>query len=588
MRTRTPLIILCLFVFLGNILVGQRGQRAQSHPVPKSKENSLSTQELLDLFEKTFYRLNSNYVDEINEEVIIKSAIRGMFEPLDPYTVFLDGAKKDRIELLTKGRYGGIGIHITLSRDTLIILSPIENSPAYNEGLMSGDKIIMVDSVSTIGMTINEAGKLIKGDIGTEVMLTIIRPSTKKRHSFKLVRANIPVLDIPYAGVDPTGIGYLRVNKFSRNSSAYFRDSLQVLLDQDLQGLIVDLRGNSGGLLQQALSILDLLTPRNEVLLSTSGRNRSSNKTSLSRVEPLLPADIPVAVLINKSSASASEIVAGVLQDLDRAVILGTRSFGKGLVQSIYTINDSTKMKITTAKYYTPSGRLIQKLDYLENGALTDGYDKLDTTFHTRSGREVRAAGGISPDIRITARKRTPFVNELWRQGLFLSFASQYVPENDIKLPIDVNEKVMTDFEKFLQNYEFEYKEPGENELARLKEILARNDDLNGGENSGFLNQLLFWRQDQVSILSARLDKYYLKRKNNPFNPANEEWIKNGLLREMSRVASGNDAGAAAAALEYDPVYLEAVAVLRDANRYYDLLSPPVTADEIKPETSQP
>ncbi|NOZ08150.1 MAG: S41 family peptidase, partial [FCB group bacterium] len=454
----------------------------------RSVQSTVPTQELLDMYESSFEKLKNNYVDEIDQEKVVKASIKGLFKPLDPYTVLLEGSRKDRLEMLTRGKYGGVGIQISIRRDTLIVLSPMEDSPAYSEGIQAGDKIIMIDSTATKGMSISDASDLIRGEIGSVVKLTIWRPSTKEKLVFELTRDNIRLHDVPYAGVDSDGIGYIRITKFSKNTSKDFHNALKTMVDEGtMKALVIDLRGNSGGLLRNALTILDDLVPRNVLLLTTKGRNQMSNREMYSRRNPVISEDIPIAVLINHSSASASEIVAGVLQDLDRAVIVGKKSFGKGLVQSMFSINDSTKLKITTAKYYTPSGRLIQKMDYLKNGALTDGLDKHDSTFYTMGGRIVKGGGGITPDVTVEPEKIPPFVQELWRQGLFLTFAATYVPMHNISEPVHITQQILDDFEKFLQEYHFDYNEPGEREFNKMKDILAEQVEFRTKAKRGFL-----------------------------------------------------------------------------------------------------
>ena len=403
-----------IFTFI--LIIPVIGQDKKKEPKSKSfkKKNKIefsndqNTGAYLEMFEEAFNKVRVSYVDSVNESEIIKAAIKGMMKPLDPYTVFLSGSSKDRLDMLRTGKYGGVGIQIGLRRDTLTVLTPFEDSPAYSEGIHSGDQIIMIDSVKTKGMSLKDASNLIKGELGSVVELTIYRPATRKRIGFELTRANIIIKHVPYWGVDKNGIGYIRITKFSKNKAKDFSTGLQELIDNDLKGLVVDLRGNSGGLLSNSINILDKLTDRGVNLLNTRGRLTKSNKSMNSRRAPMLPVEIPVAVLINRSSASASEIVAGVIQDLDRGIIVGEKSFGKGLVQSMYNLNDTTTLKVTTAKYYTPSGRLIQKEDYLNNGFLADGLDKKDSTFTTRGGRIVKGGGGITPDVEIKKTSLPP------------------------------------------------------------------------------------------------------------------------------------------------------------------------------------
>lgn len=544
-----------------------------SHVEPLSEEE---IQDLLDELDESFYILKDNYVDDINDLEIIKSGIKGLFKPLDPYTVFLEGSRKDRLEMLTKGKYGGVGIQINTRRDTLIITGVMEDSPAYSEGLAIGDKIIMVDSTSTIGFTTKEVSTLIKGEKGTEVTLGIYRPSTRQKYEYVLTRDQIIVKDVPYYGIDEDGIGYVRITKFSRYTARDFRVAMKSFSESDnLNGIVIDLRNNSGGLLRNALSILDNLVEKNTLLLSTRGRNKNSNSKKYARQNPIIDQDVPIAVLINKGSASASEIVAGSLQDLDRAIVMGEKSFGKGLVQSMFPINDSTKLKLTTAKYYTPSGRLIQKYDYLENGVLTDGLDKSDSTFFTIGGRQVKGGGGITPDITVSRNTIPPYVSNLWRQGLFLTFAATYVPSRDIQSPVVITDGIITDFKQFLEDYNFKYSEPGEKEFLRMKDIIDKSENFDDDKSEKLFSKLQFWKKSNSDKLFGDLEKYYKDKKDNPFDSEeNLKGIRNGLYREMSSVVTGLNKDRIKAALSYDNVYYEAKTVLMNANKYYDILSP--------------
>ena len=567
------------------------GQKKKKEPEAKSfkKKNEIefsndqNTKAYLDMLEEAFNKVRESYVDSVNESEIIKAGIKGMMKPLDPYTVFLSGSSKDRLDMLRTGKYGGVGIQIGLRRDTLTVLTPFEDSPAYSEGIHSGDQILMIDSVKTKGMSLKDASNLIKGELGSVVILTIYRPATRVKIPFELTRANIIIKHVPYWGVDENGIGYIRITKFSKNSAKDFSTGLQELNDDDMKGLIIDLRGNSGGLLSNSINILDKLTDRGVNLLNTKGRITKSNKKMNSRRAPMVSVEIPIAVLINRSSASASEIVAGVIQDLDRGIIVGEKSFGKGLVQSMYNLNDTTTLKVTTAKYYTPSGRLIQKEDYLNNGFLTDGLDKKDSLFTTRGGRIVKGGGGITPDVEIKKTSLPPYVQGLWKEGVFLAFAADYVPKKNIIEPVVITDKIYKDFEKFLQEYEINYRLPGEKDLSKLKNALKSNEDFKKKSKPSFLSRLIFWKKplSRMGKMTAKVDEYYNKKRAGQYwDSKNIKWIKNGLLREMSLVVSGKGEKIRVSLFE-DNVYQEAVDILLDSNRYYDLLEPqPDTAEK--------
>ena len=572
-------IIIFLVVFILP-LFGQVKKKDGGKSAKKKNEiifsNDQNTKDYIKMFEKALSNVSINYVDSVNESELIKAGIRGMMKPLDPYTKFLSGSSKDKLDMLRTGKYGGVGIQIGMRRDTLTVLRTFEDSPAYSEGIHSGDQITMIDSIETKGMKLKDASSLIKGELGSVVKLTVFRPSMRKKISFDLTRANIVVKHVPYWGIDEDGIGYIRITKFSRNTFKDFSEALNDLKDQNLLGLVIDLRSNSGGLLKNAINILDKVIDRGETLLNTRGRRSKSNKQMSSRRAPAISSEVPVAVLINRSSASASEIVAGVIQDLDRGVIVGTKSFGKGLVQSMYNLNDTTTLKVTTAKYYTPSGRLIQKEDYLNNGFLTDGLDKKDSLFTTRGGRKVKGGGGITPDLEVKQYKLPPYVQGMWNEGVFLAFSADYVPSNGIETPIVITDKIIKDFEIFLKDYDIRYKLPGENNLKKIKEALRSDEGFKNKKNPTILSKLIFWKKSKNKLLfmTNHLDSYYNKRRAGQFwEPQNMKWIRNGLLREMSLVASGNKAKIRVSLYE-DNVYNAAKEILLDLNRYYDIFQP--------------
>ena len=530
--------------------------------------------EYLDILKTSLNKLNEAYVDSVNNDELIKSGIHGMLKPLDPYTKLLVGSSKDKLDMLRRGKYSGVGIQIGNIYDTLTVLNIFEDSPAYSEGLSIGDQIMIIDSTETKGMKISEIVKLIKGEKGSEVVLHIRRPHTKERIEIALARADVSINDVPYYGIDEDGIGYIRITRFSKNTAKYFRDALVELNKNPLmEGLVIDLRSNSGGLLRNAMNMLDKIIDRNNTLLETKGKLERQNKVYLSRAKPIVDPSIPIAVLINKSSASASEIFAGVIQDYDRGVIIGQKSFGKGLVQSMFNINDTTTLKITTAKYYLPSGRLIQKQDYMKDGFFTDGLDKKDTTFVTlKNNRLVSGGGGITPDIITERTKKSSYINALWRQKLFLKFSSLHVNNNpSISAPIIITDEILSDFEAFLKGYELDYLLPGERDLTKLEENIALYSDSKSSTN--LLDKVCFWRKPKRERLLKELQEYYDGEKKNQFyHLDNKRWVKNGLEREMSMILGGKKEQIRVSLFE-DSDYIKAVEILKDSNKYYDILS---------------
>ena len=532
--------------------------------------NEENYEDYIELFESSFNKLKVNFVDSVNESEMIKAGIKGMLKNLDPYTKLLEDNSLENMNILRKGKYGGVGIQIGLRRDTLTVLSPMEDSPAYSEGIIAGDKIMRVDSTFTKGLNVSDASNLIKGEVGSSVILGIYRPSTKEEIDFELTRSNIVVKHVPYWGVDQNNVGYIRITRFSRNASKDFKKGLEELQKQNISGLVIDLRGNSGGLLSNAINILDYLCERGELLLFSKGKTNRSNKEWKSRRKPILDIDTPIVVLVNKGSASASEIVSGSLQDLDRAVILGQNTFGKGLVQHMYDLNDTITLKITTSKYYLPSGRLIQKQDYLNNGFLTDGLDKRDSLFTTKGGRLVKGGNGIAPDILTRRNTLSPYVQELWRQGVFLSFAASYVPFNkQLELPIKIDSKIMKDFKLFIKDYDLDYQLKGEKEYLIFLEKMKKSPiSINRYSKNIYSNK----KGSKDFIDEDMMNNYFEQIKKVQFLlDENQLWIKNGLEREISKVLGG-EKERIRASLNEDIEYKKAVELILDLKEYYTIL----------------
>lgn len=532
--------------------------------------NNENHEDYIKLFESSFNKLKVNFVDSVNESEMIKSGIKGMMKNLDPYTKLLEDNSLESFDILRKGKYGGVGIQIGLRRDTLTVLAPMEDSPAYSEGIIAGDKIMKIDSTFTKGLNVSDASKIIKGEVGSTVVLGIYRPSTKEKIDFELKRSSIVVKHVPYWGVDKNNIGYIRITRFSRNASKDFKKGLEELQKQNIKGLVIDLRGNSGGLLSNAINILDYLCERGELLLFSKGKTNRSNKEWKSRRKPILDIDTPIVVLVNKGSASASEIVAGTLQDLDRAVIIGQNTFGKGLVQHMYDLNDTMTLKITTSKYYLPSGRLIQKQDYLDNGFLTDGLDKVDSLFTTKGGREVKGGNGIVPDIKTKRNILSPYVQELWRQGIFLSFAASYVPFNkDLTVPVVIDSKIMKDFKLFINDYQLEYKLKGEQEYLNFVDKMKQSPI----SINRFSKNIYFKESVNKSFITKDSNMNYFDeiKKVQFLLEENQKWIKNGLERELSKVIAG-EKERIKASLNEDKEYKKAVSLILSLKEYYTIL----------------
>lgn len=508
------------------------------------------------LYNEVYRQLFTNYVDPIKARDFTEKSIHEMMKELDPYTVFLTREEKEPLETMTKGKYGGVGLRISMRKDTLTVISPMDGSPASRANIFPGDQIIKVDSVSTVGMSLDKSAKLIRGKIGTSVKLTIRRPGVPGLNEYTLTRENINIIDVSYAGMLKDHIGYIRLSGFSKGASLEVRDAIASLRKKDrkMTGLILDLRGNPGGLLTEALAISELFIDVGDTLLLTKGRTPMSNKVFIAKQKPFLPEEIKLAVLINQGSASASEIVAGVIQDLDRGIVIGATSFGKGLVQTVFRIDGEHSMKVTTAKYYIPSGRLIQKPDYLNNPELVEEHLPADTIFYSKNGRTLKGGGGIVPDLEIKGESLTDYTRELWRQNMFYSYAIHYkAAHGEIPVPVIVDEKLLADFEEFLEKDGFLYNYKNERQLRKLEKQLLQED--------AFKNMTKPFESIYAVYDSLKAGEF----------EANIEQIKRGLVSELATLAGGlserikND-------INDDPAIDKAVEVLLEETGYYAIL----------------
>ena len=452
------------------------------------------------LFNQVYNQIFSTYVDELDPEAFTKASIQSITQNLDPYTVFMVEDEQHQINILSKGKYGGVGIQLGYRNKTMSVVAPMDGGPAKKAGIISGDVILKVNDEDVKKMTFNEAASNIRGKKGTEVKLTIKRYSEDDPIVFNLVRSTIKVKEITYSGMLSPSTGYVRLNRFSRNTPNEMRKAFQQLLNQDSKEIIIDLRDNPGGLLSSAVAILDMIIQKDSPLVSTKGRTKDSNRSFYSRSKPLIPDDVNIAVLINQGSASASEIVAGAIQDLDRGIILGQRSYGKGLVQSQYEIDDKRSIKVTTARYYIPSGRFIQKRDYIDDKYILNKTEE-DSVFTTMSGRNVLGNGGITPDSTITPERMAALSSQYWRRGYFYSFAQQNKHRYQTFSEVLDDLTIIDKFNEFIKEQEDDIQLPGEKELGQVKEKITALDSMNAEANQALETLSQFYaNQEEQSI----------------------------------------------------------------------------------------
>lgn len=461
-----------LFFALVAVLI-YSGTKAQDVGHDESVNRNLTT------FTSIVKELELNYVDTIRPREAFDAAISAFLSTVDPYTEFYSSEDRTDLTRLTTGEldYGGIGSFIIQRNGSSYISSPMEGAPAATAGIRSGDKIIRVDSVDTSNMTSSEVTKLLRGVAGTPLQVTVQRPFvTDSIITFDIVRGKLSEPSVPYWGVIDGNTGYINLSAFIADSGKQVREALESFkANPEVTSIILDLRGNGGGLLEQAVDILGNFLPKGTEVLRTRGRDAANEKVYKTTKTPIFP-DIPLAVLIDGGSASASEITAGALQDLDRAVLIGSRSFGKGLVQSTRPLPFDGVLKVTVAKYYTPSGRLIQALDYSRrnaDGSVARTPDSLTNVYKTLHGREVRDGGGLKPDIEIEWEKISPLTYNLLSDNHIFDFATKYANTHD-SIPgmweFEISEELYEDFKQNLNPDELVYDKVLENLLTNLKD----------------------------------------------------------------------------------------------------------------------
>lgn len=386
----------------------------------------------LDIFASLFKEVNAMYVDEVNPNKLVKTGIDAMLESLDPYTNYIPEDMVEDYRTLNTGQYGGIGAVTRQIGNRTVVTMLMDGYAAQRNGLKIGDEVVKIDQVELSKVTPEEAGHLMKGQIGTPVVLTVKRFGADKPITLEFKREKVKVNNVPYYGMINTNTGLIQLTDFTPDAGKEVRNALLALKEKGATQIILDLRGNPGGLLMEAVNICNIFIPRGKLVVSTKGKIPDNNQNYETLNNPT-DTDIPLAVLINRGSASAAEIVAGTLQDYDRAVIVGEKSYGKGLVQVSRPLSYNSQLKVTTAKYYTPTGRCIQVLDYShrrEDGSVESVPDSLKTAFKTSTGRTVYDGGGIDPDITLAANELHPIAQVMIERGYLFDYATQYAAQH--------------------------------------------------------------------------------------------------------------------------------------------------------------
>ena len=522
----------------------------------------------LDIFNSIVKELDMFYVDTIDPNKTIREGIDNMLYSLDPYTVYYPENDQDELEMMVKGSYGGIGSLIRYNPKSkyTVIAEPYEGMPAAESGLKAGDLLLEIDGKDLKGNS--DVSTLLRGQVGTSFKLKVQRPGVKEPLEFNIVRRSIQMPTIPYYGVMDGQVGYINLSSFSGNPSKDFKKACLDLKKQGITSLVIDLRNNGGGLLDQAVEIVNMFVPRGKTIVTTKGKIKQASNTYKTLREPL-DTDIPIAVLVNSGTASSSEILSGSLQDLDRAVIVGNRTYGKGLVQVPRSLPYGGNLKITTSKYYIPSGRCVQAIDYAhrnEDGSVARIPDSLTTVFHTAAGREVRDGGGVSPDIEVKQERLPNILFYLVRDNLIFDYATDYCLKHPAIASAKEFELTDADYEEFknkVKGADFKYDQQSEKILNTLKEA---------AEFEGYMKDA----SDEFKALENKL-KHNLDRDLDYFSKDIKKMIAEEIIKRYYY-----QEGAIIQQLKDDKDLDEAVKVLTNPERYQQILS--VTAVTAKKE----
>ena len=444
----------------------------------------------LEIFATLYKELNSYYVDDIDPNEFMQTGIDAMLKSLDPYTNYYSEAEIENYRFQTTGKYGGIGSLIKKDDDYIVISEPYAGYPADKAGLIAGDKIVSVDGQTVTGKTSEDVSKFLKGEPGTTIIVDILRPKadgSDEKLTKEITREEVKVKNVPFYGTVENGIGYIKLGNFTQQAGKEVKDAFEALKkdNPEMKGLVLDLRGNPGGLLHEAVNITNVFIDKGELVVFTKGKIEEWDKEFKTINEPL-DTEIPLVVLTNRGSASASEIVSGAIQDLDRGVVIGQKTFGKGLVQTTRKLTYNTQLKVTTAKYYIPSGRCIQAINYAEkdeDGAVKRLPDSLKVAFQTKSGRTVYDGGGIDPDFLTEVEYLSDITVSLGRKDLFFDYATMYRVKNqelhDGK-HFRISADEYADFVAWLQDKDYDYSTESEALLDEFKEVAEEEEYYDG------------------------------------------------------------------------------------------------------------
>ena len=450
-----------------------------------------------EIYGSIYEELVSSYVDDIEPERLMRTGINAMLADLDPFTVFFDEADNADMDIITRGSYGGVGLNVGVRNGRITVIAPIEGASGYKQGVRAGDVIVRVQERPTTDLSISDVQNLLRGEPGTTVEISVEREGLGEPISFILTRQEVKLHNVSYSGRIPgTDVGYVRLDRFAHEAGHEVRKAVESLFEEGaLDGFILDLRDNPGGLLDAAVEITELFVPRGSVVVSTNGRLAETKRVYRSSKDPLLK-DTPLVVLVNGLSASASEIVAGAAQDLDRGIVVGSTTFGKGLVQIVRGLPYNTSLKITTSRYYTPSGRSIQSANYGFGHEPESIGSTSEDVFSTTAGRKVRSGHGIEPDIAVDADP-SPLESALRRKAAFFFFANHFAATRDsVSLDFVPGDDLLQEFESWLAEQEFTFETPAELALQDISAVLASSEIRNADDEVDGLRKAIEAEKD--------------------------------------------------------------------------------------------
>ena len=511
------------------------------------------------IFSEVYEKVSDSYIEEVDPEKLIRSGIAAMLNELDPYTVLIDEAGSRQMDIVTTGQYAGVGLEVGARGGQLVVIAPIEGYSAERRGVRAGDIIKKVDDIDVTKMTTEDLQSLLRGDPGSTVVITIRRFGIEELLEFELTRETIEVRNVTYYGMldSDSRVGYILLRRFAQNAAEEVRKAILDLQDeQPLDGLILDLRNNPGGLLDEAVKIIDKFVPPGEQVVWTEGRMSRANQQYETSEKPVYP-DGPLVVLQSSGSASASEIVSGALQDLDRAVVIGERSFGKGLVQVVQPLSYNMSLKITTSKYYIPSGRSIQSTPYLtseEAMAMEEVPDSLRTRHSTRGGRTVFEGIGIEPDLIVPQRSHSMLEIALLQNSHYFFFANEYTAGLDKLDPELGPDDYYEIFREYLEEQGFEYTTRAERHLERFLESLDQTVTETSSDRIEGIKELVALEKKQEEVRYS-------------------EHIKRELYFELVSRFNGSR-GRMKEQLKTDDAALKGVAIIENQERYLSILEP--------------